>query len=40
MLLVSHKVIFIENETVVLRVTMREHVRAFPAANLVYNFLI
>ena len=31
MLLVSHKVVFIENEAVIC-VTMREHARAFAAA--------
>ena len=31
MLLVSHKAVFIENETVLLHVTMREHARAFAA---------
>ena len=31
MLLVSHKVVFIENEAVLLCVTMRERARAFAA---------
>ena len=29
MLLVSHKVVFIENEAVLLWATMRKHIRAF-----------
>ena len=33
MLLVSHKVVFIENETVLLRVTMRKRARAVAATT-------